>query len=115
MKPTIQYPDFEKLDLRVGKVIAATAPEWSNKLIQQTVDFGSEIGEKTILSGIRKWYAPEDLIGKNFPYIVNLAERKMGESISQGMMMMVVSEADGETKVTLIPVDESVAPGTTLG
>ena len=89
MKDTITYPDFEKLDLRVGEVIAASVPEWSKKLIELKVNFGSKIGEKTILSGVKQWYAAEDFINKKFIFIVNLAERKMGESVSQGMMLMV--------------------------
>ncbi len=91
MKPTITYPDFEKIDLRVGKIIAAIAPEWSEKLLQFTVDFGTEIGERTILSGIKKWYQPESFVGNNYVFVVNLAERKMGESASQGMLIMVDS------------------------
>jgi methionine--tRNA ligase beta chain len=93
MKPVIEYADFDKLDLRVGKVVAATAPEWSNKLLQFTVDFGPEIGERTILSGISKWFQPEFFVGKYFCFVVNLAERKMGEGVSQGMMLMA-DEAD---------------------
>jgi methionyl-tRNA synthetase len=106
MKPTINYDDFEKLDLRVGKVISAVAPEWSEKLIESKVDFGAEIGEKTILSGIKNYYSPEDLIGKSFIFVVNLAERKMGESVSQGMMLM----ADGDQPV-LIEVSSNVTLG----
>ncbi len=89
MKEIIQYSDFEKLDLRVGKIVAAIAPEWSEKLLQFTVDFGTEIGEKNILSGIKKWYQPEEFVGKNYVFVVNLAERKMGPGVSQGMMIMV--------------------------
>jgi methionyl-tRNA synthetase len=96
MKPTIQYEDFEKLDIRVGKIVTAIAPEWSNKLLQMTVDFGAEVGQKTVLSGIRKWYQPDELIGKNYAFVVNLAERKMGESVSQGMMIMADGVVDGE-------------------
>lgn len=108
MKPTIEYTDFEKLDIRVGKILSATVPEWSEKLIEYKVDFGPEIGEKTILSGIKAWYTPEDLIGKKFTFIVNLAERKMGESVSQGMMLMVVPENE---KPILIEVSADAQEG----
>ncbi len=107
MKPTITYEDFEKLDIRVGRVIEASIPDWSNKLIELKVDFGQEIGEKTILSGIKKWYSPEDLQGKNFPFIINLAERKMGPGVSQGMMIM----ADDEEKPVVFSLPDDVAPG----
>ncbi len=113
MKPTIQYPDFDKLDIRVGKVIDASAPDWSNKLLEFTVDFGEELGEKTILSGVRKWYSPEDFIGSSFLFVVNLAERKMGEGVSQGMMLM----ADEDDVPTIIPVEGKggeLAPGVSI-
>ena len=52
MKSTIEYFDFEKLDLRVGEVVDAIVPAWSEKLIELKVNFGDEIGEKTIFSQI---------------------------------------------------------------
>lgn len=107
MKDIIQYGDFEKLDLRVGKIIAAEAPEWSEKLLQFTVDFGPEIGERTILSGIKKWYSPEEFVGRNHIFVVNLAERKMGPSVSQGMMIMV----DGAEKPTVFAAPKTAQPG----
>lgn len=110
MKPTIEYSDFDKLELRVGKIISAEAPEWSQKLLKFTVDFGSEIGEKTILSGVKQWYPPEDFVGKKFVFVVNLAERKMGESVSQGMMLM----ADEEEKPRTFALPEEIAIGTSV-
>lgn len=114
MKPIIEYPDFEKLDLRVGKVIEATAPEWSNKLLQFTVDFGVEIGQKNILSGVRQWYQPDFFVGKNFPFIVNLAERKMGESVSQGMMIMADVVEGESAKPTIFVLPDEIPAGTTI-
>lgn len=110
MKDSITYPDFEKLDLRVGKVIEAAAPEWSEKLLEFKVDFGAEIGLKTICSGVKAWYKPEEFVGKSYIFVVNLAERKMGESVSQGMMIM----ADGEGGPVIVPVSDSVEPGTVV-
>lgn len=114
MKATVEYADFDKLDLRVGKVVAAEAPSWSRKLIQFTVDFGEEIGTKTILSGIQAWYSPEEFVGKAFPFIVNLAERKMGEGVSQGMMIMADGKVDGEDHPIVFPLPESITPGTVI-
>jgi methionyl-tRNA synthetase len=108
MKPTIEYGNFEKLDLRIGKILTAEAPEWSRKLLQFTVDFGSEIGQKTILSGIRQWYEPDAFIGKSYVFVVNLAERKMGEGVSQGMMIM----ADGTEQPQPFAVPDGIEPGT---
>jgi len=110
MKPSITYEDFDKLDLRIGRIIEAEAPEWSQKLLKFTVDFGAEIGQKTILSGIKTWYRPEDFVGKAFVFVVNLAERKMGESVSQGMMIM----ADGEAQPLPFALPEPSVPGTVV-
>ncbi len=107
MKPTIEYPDFEKVDLRVGQVVAASSPEWSNKLLEFRVDFGAEIGLKTIFSGIKAWYQPEEFVGNHYVFVVNLAERKMGEGVSQGMMIM----SDESDK----PVPFSIAQTVTAG
>lgn len=114
MKATIEYADFDKLDLRVGKITAAEAPEWSKKLLQFTVDFGTEIGTKTILSGIRSWYTPEEFIGKNFPFVINLAERKMGEGVSQGMMIMADGMVNGEEHPIVFPLPDTAEPGTVI-
>lgn len=110
IKPTIQYPDFEKLDIRVGKILEAISPEWSRKLIEFSVDFGEEIGQKTILSGIKEWYVPEEFIGKSYPFIINLEERKMGEGVSQGMMLM----ADEAEKPIPFVLPSGVVPGSII-
>lgn len=92
MKDLITYPDFAKLDIRVGQVASADLPEWSSKLIRYVVDLGPEIGKRTLFSGIRAHYQPEDLVGKKYPVIVNLEPKKMGEEESQGMMIMIDTE-----------------------
>ncbi len=99
MKPIITFPDLEKLDIRVGTIVSATLPEWSEKLIQLEVDFGSEIGKKTIFSGVKAFFTPEELQGKQSLFLVNLAPRKMGPAMSEGMIMM----ADDDTPVLLSP------------
>ena len=110
MKDIIEYPDFAKLDIRIGEITEVKVPEWSRKLLELTVNFGEEIGERTILSGIRNWYTPEDFEGKKAMFIVNLAERKMGEGVSQGMMLM----ADESEKPLPLFVPESAALGTVV-
>lgn len=96
----INYQQFADVEIRIGLVVSVNLPEWSNKLLEMTVDFGSEIGQKTIFSGIKSFYQPADIEGKMFPFVVNLAERKMGEGVSQGMMLM----ADTPDKPILMPV-----------
>ncbi len=110
VKPTIAYQDFEKLDLRVGTVIEASFPDWSTKLIRYIVDFGNNIGKKIILSGIRKWYTPDDLIGKQYIFVINLAPKKMGDEESQGMMIM----ADTEERPFLQPLQVAVPNGSVV-
>lgn len=110
MKDIIQYDDFVKLDIRAGKVVAASSPEWSDKLLRYEVDFGEEIGKRVLFSGIRKWYSPEDMIGKIIPVIINLAPKKMGDEESQGMTIM----ADTKDKAILLFLDEEIAPGTVI-
>ena len=110
MKDLIYYGDFEKLDIRAGKVISAEAPEWSEKLIRYEIDFGEELGKRVLFSGIRKWYSPEDLVGKIIPVIVNMEPKKMGEEVSQGMVIM----ADAEEGPKLLFLDEAIVPGTVI-
>ena len=110
MKDLINYSDFEKLDIRAGKVLEASSPEWSEKLIRYEIDLGEEIGRRVLFSGIRKWYSPEEVVGKLLPVIVNLEPKKMGEEVSQGMVIM----ADGDEGPKLIFLDESIVPGTVV-
>lgn len=86
MKDIISFQDYVKIEVRVGKIIEAVVPEGSNKLIQFKVDFGSEIGEKTIFSGIKEWYGPEELVGVKTMWVVNLAPKKTPFGDSEGML-----------------------------
>ncbi|HBC44805.1 MAG: Methionine-tRNA ligase [Candidatus Collierbacteria bacterium GW2011_GWB1_45_35] len=110
MKDLITYGDFGKLDIRAGKIVEASAPEWSDKLIRYEVDLGVELGKRVLFSGIRKWYKPEDLVGKIIPVVINLTPKKMGDEESQGMAIM----ADGETGAVMIFLPDSVEPGTVI-
>lgn len=107
IKPTIEFPDFEKIDLRVGKILEVSEPAWSNKLIEMKIDFGPEVGVRTIFAGIRKFVVAAELVGKKYVFIVNLTERKLGEGISHGMMLVAV---DGASHCPL-RVDDSIAEG----
>lgn len=106
-KETINYSDFEKLDIRVGRVIDAKAPDWSEKLLEFEVDFGLEIGKRTIFSGIKKDYDPDFFIDRMYIFVVNLAERKMGQGVSQGTMLMV----DDSSKPFPIEIIDPVKEG----
>ncbi|MEK7156285.1 MAG: hypothetical protein AAB790_00570 [Patescibacteria group bacterium] len=108
--PEIQYEDFAKLDIRIGTVMAAELVPETDKLIKCTVDFGEELGQRTIVSGIAQWKKPEELVGRQFPYIVNLAPRVLRGVESQGMLL-AASDEDG---VALISAERMVPKGTKL-
>lgn len=94
MDQKISFSDFQKLDIRVGTVIEASVPEWSHWVMKLTVNLGPEIGERTVFAGIMKFYNPQDLIGKQFAFVVNLEPKKIGpeeadgaQNFSQAMML----------------------------
>src|SRR3954470_17624508 len=109
MKPIITIDDFAKLDLRVGTVIGCVEKEGSEKLLRLTVDFGEE-GTRNILSGIKQWYKPDDLKGKQFVFVFNLAPRKMMGEESEGMILA----AEGEKKPMPIKPRAKVPNGAAL-
>lgn len=104
---TISYDDFSKLDIRVGTVLECVKVPKADKLLKFTIDDG--FGEhRTIVSGISKFYKPEELVGKQVCFIANLAPRKLKGIESQGMILSALN-ADGSISVTTI--DRPVKPG----
>ena len=108
MKPIITIDDFAKLELRVGTVKNCVKKEGSEKLLRLTVDFGQE-GERNILSGVAPWYQPEELVGKQFVFIINLAPRSLMGEESQGMILATDSK-----KPFILKPAKKVAPGTSI-
>jgi methionine--tRNA ligase beta chain len=104
----ITYDDFAKLDFRVGKIVQVEEVPESSKLLKLTVDFG-ELGEKTVFSGIKKWYEGKDLKDKNFVFLFNLEPRAMMGAFSEAMI--IAAEDDEGNCVLLIP-DKDILPGT---
>lgn len=102
----INFEQFSQIELRVGTILEAEEVPGSEKLIKQIVDFG-ELGQRQILSGIRKWYKPAQLIGKQFVYVVNLEPRVMMGLESQGMILAT----DSKKPYPLKP-SSKVPPGT---
>ncbi len=115
---TISIDDFTKVDIRIGTVIEATVPEWSHWVMKLSIDFGEKIGNKTIFSGIMKFYKPEELVGKQFPFVVNLEPKKIGpeRELSEGMLMAAsISAPSGNSedeRPVLMPLPETVPNGT---
>lgn len=104
----ISYDDFAKLDIRVGTVVAAERVPDTDKLIKCTIDFGDEVGTRTIVSGIALWKTPEELVGKQLPYIVNLAPRMLRGIESQGMLLALSDDAG----LALLAPERPVQKGT---
>ena len=93
MKETIDFDTFQKMDLRMGKILSAEKVKKADKLLQLTVDTG--IDTRTVVSGIAQHYAPEDVVGKTVLVLLNLAPRKIRGVESQGMVLMAENE-EGE-------------------
>ncbi|WKF85672.1 methionine--tRNA ligase [Lacticaseibacillus pantheris] len=111
-KAEISFDDFDKTEIRVAEILAVEPVKGSSKLLQFTLDAGDE-GDRTILSGIHKYYPEyQELVGKKVMAVVNMKPRKMLGIESQGMLL---SSEDAAGKVTLITLDPSIANGALLG
>ncbi len=111
VKPDVPFEEWEKLDIRVGHIKDCQKVKKSNKLLQFTIDDGSG-KDRTILSGIAKYYEPADLIGKDVLFVANFAARKMMGIESQGMILSAVN-FDGSLHVTTTL--DQVKPGSQVG
>ncbi len=109
----VDFETFSKSDFRVVKIKDCVAVPKSTKLLQFTLDDGTE-NERTILSGIHAYYEPEDLIGKNVIAILNLPPRKMMGIDSCGMLLSAVYNVGEEEKLHLMIVDENIPAGAKL-
>jgi methionyl-tRNA synthetase len=109
-KNYITIDDVVKVELLTGTIQACIEVAGSDKLVQMTVDLGAH-GKRTILAGIKKFYTPDELVGKRGLFITNLKPRKMAGTESQGMML-VAEDATG--KVQLVQFPEGVANGVRL-
>ena len=92
IKEEISYDDFMKVDLRLAKVLACEEVKKSKKLLKLTLDVGGE--ERTVVSGIKKWYAPQDLVGKTVVLVANLKPATLCGVESRGMVLAVSDPAD---------------------
>ena len=104
----INFEEFQKIDLRVGKIIEAEKIEGTDKLLKLKVDLGEE--KRQLVAGIAKFYQPEDLIGKEIVVVANLEPKILRGVESQGMLLA----ADVEGKPVLLKPDQEVPPGTKI-
>ena len=111
--PDVSIDDFSKCDMRVCKVISCEAVKKSDKLLKFMLDDGSG-APRQILSGIHKFYEPEQLVGKTVVAILNLPSRKMMGQESNGMLLSAVREVEGKEELHLLILDDSVPAGSRL-
>jgi methionine--tRNA ligase beta chain len=105
----INYEDFKKVQVRIGLIVEAERVEGTDKLLKLQVDFGDE--KRQIVSGIAQFYTPEKLIGKQFPFVVNLEPRTIRGVESNGMILAI---SNGE-KIVLLKPQRKVPAGSNVG
>jgi methionyl-tRNA synthetase len=105
----ITFDDFKKVDLRVGRIVAAERVPKSEKLLKLQVEVGTE--RRQVVAGIAQHYAPDDLIGKSIIVVYNLAPAKLMGQESQGMLL-AASDASG--KLVVVSPSADIASGATV-
>ncbi len=108
-KDLINFADFDKVEMKVAKVLACSKVPKTDRLLHFELDLGSE--KRTIISGIAEYYEPQELLGKHLVVVTNLEPRKMRGILSQGMILSA-SKPDGSLEV--IEVSESIPEGSVL-
>jgi methionyl-tRNA synthetase len=105
----ISFEEFQRLDLRIGKIIEANPVPRSKKLIRLMVDFGTE--KRQAVAGLLQWYPPEDLVDKKCLFILNLQKRMVMGVESQ---CMILAAEDDEGTVTVLQPEKDVAEGSRI-
>lgn len=118
-KPQIPFDDFVKLDLRVATIKSAEFHPGADRLLKIQLDDGTNSGRQ-VCAGIRQWYDPQALIGRQVIIVANLEPRKIRGEISQGMILAASDLHESGTddpagrEVVLLSVDKPVKPGSTV-
>jgi methionine--tRNA ligase beta chain len=105
----IPFEEFQKLDLRIGKILEASQIPGSRNLIRMIVDFGAE--KRHAVAGLLQYYKPEELVGKKCAFILNLQRRKLMGIESQ---CMVFAAEDGKGNVVLLQPEKDIAEGSKI-
>ncbi len=105
----ISFEEFQKLDLRIGKILEANQISGSRNLIRMLVDFGTE--KRQAVAGLLQWYKPQDLVGKKCAFILNLQRRKLMGVESQ---CMVFAAEDDKGNVVVLQPEKDVAEGSRI-
>ena len=110
MAEELPFEEFQKLDLRIGKIIEATQVPNSKKLIKLVVDFGSE--KRQAVAGLLKYYSPEQLMGKKCVFLLNLQRRVLAGIESQ---CMILAAEDNQDHVTVLTSEKDIVEGSRIG
>ena len=110
MVEEITFADFEKIDLRVGKIVDAIQVPNSKKLIKILVDFGSE--KRQAVAGLLKFYKPEELVGKKCVFLLNLQRRMLAGIESQ---CMILAAEDAEGNISILQPEKEISEGSKIG
>ncbi len=104
----MKFEEFQKIDLRVGRVVEAENIENSKKLLKLIVDLGKE--KRQIVAGIAQFYKPEDLLGKEIVVVANLEPKRLMGIESEGMLLA----AEDKGRVVILIPEKEVSPGTKI-
>lgn len=108
-KMEISFEEFQKLDLRIGKISEANQIPGSRNLIKMIVDFGTE--KRQAVAGLLQWYKPEDLVGRKCTFILNLQRRKLMGVESQ---CMIFAAEDDKGNVVILQPEKDIAEGSKI-
>lgn len=109
MQMEVSFEEFQKLDMRVGKVLEANQISGSRNLIRMIVDFGTE--KRQAVAGLLQWYKPEDLVGKKYAFILNLQRRKFMGVESQ---CMILAAEEDETNIVCLQPEKDITEGSKI-
>ena len=115
-KPTIPFDDFVKLDLKVATITAAEAHPNADRLLKIQLDDGTAEGRQ-VCAGIKAWYDPEKLVGKQVIIVANIEPRKIRGEMSQGMILAATDSAGGGDdgkNVVVLTMDKPVQSGSSV-
>lgn len=114
LKPTITIDDFVKIDLRVATILAAEPHPNADRLVKLQVDLGFE--QRQVCAGIKQYYDPATLVGRQIILVANLAPRVIRGETSNGMLLAAsAKEAEVVQDVVLLAPSKPVPPGSTVG
>lgn len=109
LRMEISFKEFQKLDMRIGKVSKADQIPGARNLVRMIIDFGTE--KRQAVAGLLKWYKPEDLVGRKFAFMLNLERKKFMGVESQAM---ILAAEDDKGNVVCLQPEKDIAEGSKI-